>query len=242
MMNLTNFSQFEREMISERTRDALQHMKAQGVRLGPAPYGYEYAYQLDEKGRRVLVPLATEQAFVTRVVAARETGAGFKKIAKQLNAAGIAARHGGPWSGRVLSVILQREGKHTVGPRKACPPRVPLVHDKPAAAARARDLREQGLSLREVGVRLRKEGLAPLRRGKWHPASVAELLRYRVPGAHSGVAERASELRAEGVSLREIGVRLTLDGYVPENGGSWYPARVAQLLASTSSEAQLGSS
>src|SRR6185295_9263519 len=32
LMNLANFYQFERELISERTRDALQHMKAQGIR------------------------------------------------------------------------------------------------------------------------------------------------------------------------------------------------------------------
>jgi site-specific DNA recombinase len=35
LMNLANYAQFEREMISERTRDALRHMKSQGVRLGP---------------------------------------------------------------------------------------------------------------------------------------------------------------------------------------------------------------
>jgi len=40
VMNLANFNEFERAMISERTRDAMQHMKAQGIRLGPAPYGY----------------------------------------------------------------------------------------------------------------------------------------------------------------------------------------------------------
>src|ERR1043165_2411295 len=64
MMNLANFNQFEREMISERTREALQHMKSQGIRLGVAPYGYEYSQQTDEKGRRVLVPKADEQAVI----------------------------------------------------------------------------------------------------------------------------------------------------------------------------------
>lgn len=53
-MNLANYNQFARETTSERTRDALQHMKAQGVRLGPAPYGYELSEQRDEKGRRIL--------------------------------------------------------------------------------------------------------------------------------------------------------------------------------------------
>ena len=37
LMNLANYNQFELEVISERTRDALRHIMAQGVRLGPAP-------------------------------------------------------------------------------------------------------------------------------------------------------------------------------------------------------------
>jgi hypothetical protein len=140
----------------------------------------------------------------------------------------------------MVSVVLQREGKYKVRPYKSQGPRVPLVYDRPAAAARARELRAEGLSLRLVGVRLRKEGFVPLRRGKWHPASVAALLRHHEPGDRAGAAERARELRAEGVSLREIGVRLAMDGYVPEHGGSWYPARVAALLAATSAECQPG--
>ena len=70
-MNLANFKQFEREMISEGTREALQHMKAQGIGLGHAPYGYEYTNQLDDKGRRILVPLPSEQAVIERMTAAR---------------------------------------------------------------------------------------------------------------------------------------------------------------------------
>ena len=58
---------------------------------------------------------------------------------------------------------------------------------------------------------MRKQGFVPLRGGQWHPASVAELLRHRKPGDRSGAAERASELRAEGLSLREVRVRLAMD-------------------------------
>ena len=231
LMNLANYNEFERAMISERTRETLQHLKAQGIRLGPAPYGHELSNQLDDKGRRKLVPLASEQQLIVRFAAAQADGVGFTELARQLNAEGIRARRGGEWTGRFISAVLQREGKHKVPPRKPYPPRVPLVYDKSAAAARARVLRAEGLSLRLVGVRLRKEGFVPLRGGLWHPASVAELLRHRDPGDRAGAAQRASELRAQGLSLREIGVRLTLDGYVPEHGGSWYPARVTALLA-----------
>ena len=178
------------------------------------------------------VPLASEQEIIARLAAAQADGVGFSDIARQLNAEGIHARRGGEWTGRFASAVLQREGKHKVPPRKPYPQRVPLVYDKAAAAARARELRAEKLSLRLIGVRLRKEGFVPLRGGQWHPASIAELLRYREPGDRAGAAERASQLRAEGLSLREVGVRLAMEGYVPEPGGVWYPARVSALLAS----------
>jgi hypothetical protein len=232
LMNLANYNEFERAMISERTRETLQHMKAQGVRLGPAPYGYEMSNQLDDKGRRVLVPLASEQEIIARLATAQASGVGFNDIARQLNAEGIRARRGGEWTGRFASAVLQREDKYKARPHKLYSLRVPLVHDKPTAAARARELRAEKLSLRLIGVRLRKEGLVPLRGGQWHPASVLELLRYRDPGDRAGAAERAAELRAQGMSLREVGVRLAMEGHVPDTGGAWYPAKVAALLAS----------
>lgn len=240
MHNLANYNQFEREVISERTRDSLQYLKAQGVRLGHAPYGYEFSKQLDDKGRRILVPRPGEQETIGKLAAWHTERVKFAEMARRLKAAGSRARRGGDWNEHVISVVLQREGHYQSRPYTQHTPRAPRRHDKPAAAARARELRAQELSLRLIGVRLRKEGLVPLRGGKWHPASVAELLRYREPGDRAGAAQRASELRAEGLTLREIGVRLAMDGYVPDNGGSWYPARVAALLAATGVEIRLG--
>jgi hypothetical protein len=231
MMNLANYNEFERAMISERTRETMQHLKEQGIRLGPAPYGYELSNQLDENGRRMLVPLASEQEIIARLAADQAAGIGFNDIARQLNAEGIKARRGGEWTGRFVSAVLQREGKYKVRPHKPYAPRVPLIYDKPAAAARARELRAEKLSLRLIGLQLRKEGFVPLRGGLWHPASVGELLRYRDPGDLASATERAHELRAQGMSLREVGVRLTMEGHAPENGGTWYPARVASLLS-----------
>ena len=37
LMNLANFSQYERRDDPRRTRATFQYMKAQGVRLGPRP-------------------------------------------------------------------------------------------------------------------------------------------------------------------------------------------------------------
>ena len=67
LMNLANYNQFEREVISERTRDALRHIMAHGVRLGPAPYGYEFSHEVDGNGRRLLVPLTDEQDVLRKI-------------------------------------------------------------------------------------------------------------------------------------------------------------------------------
>ncbi len=89
LMNLANYAQFEREMISERTRDALRHMLAQGVRLGPAPYGYEFSKDVDDHGRRLLVPLAREQEVFRKIKGMRAEGLKLREIARRLNEAKI---------------------------------------------------------------------------------------------------------------------------------------------------------
>jgi DNA invertase Pin-like site-specific DNA recombinase len=230
MMNLANFNQFEREVISERTRDALQHMKAQGVRLGPAPYGYELSHECDEHGRRKLVPLAQEQEVLRKIEAMRDEGLKLREIARRLNEAQIPARRDGRWRAQRISVVLQRSGKHTARPYKSPGPRIPLHYDREASTARATELRAQGLSLNQIGQRLRKERLTPLRGGIWHPAQVAKLLEEATCGDKAAAVRRAQELRADGMRLREIGIRLATEGFRPKAGGLWHQAQVRALL------------
>ena len=109
-------------------------------------------------------------------------------------------------------------------------PRVPRRHDPESAKARAKELRAQGLSLNQIGQRLRKEKLTPLRGGVWHPAQVAKLLQVGLRGDKEAASRRALELRAEGTSLREIGIRLAAEGILPRDGGLWHPAQVRGLL------------
>jgi len=235
LMNLANFSQYEREMTSERTRAAFQYMKSQGVRLGPAQYGYELSHDVDDKGRRLLVPLEHEQAVLRRIESLRADGLSLREIAKSLNAAKIPARRDGIWRPQRISIVLQRAGKHTVRATKRHGPRIPLHFDPEAATERAKELRAKGLSLQKIGLQLRKERLTPLRGGIWHPAQVAELLRGAARGDRGAAARRAVELRAAGMHLREIGIRLGTDGFLPKEGGIWHPAQVHALLASMDS-------
>lgn len=230
MLNLANYAQFEREIISERTYEAMQQLKAQGVKMGGSPYGYEFSQVLDDKGRRTLVPHAGEQAMIARMATLHAGGVGFTDIARQFNAEGLRARRGGEWHGRVVSVILQREGKYTVRPHKEYAPRPPIVRDQTAAATRSRELRAEGLSLRGIAAQLRKEGLYPPRARAWHAATVQHLLRYYSKPDLPDATRRAAELRAEGLSFSEIGLRLASEGHIPGRGGFWYASRVSALL------------
>jgi DNA invertase Pin-like site-specific DNA recombinase len=231
LMNLANYAQFEREIISERTRDALRHMMVQGVRLGPAPYGYEFSQDVDDQGRRLLVPLAHEQEVVAKIKGMRAEGLKLHQIARRLNEAKIPARRDGVWRAQRLSIVLRRDGTKPVLPKKPQGPRIPLRYDREAATALAMELRAQGLSFNQIGQRLRKAKLTPQRGGKWFPAQVSELLRTSSRGDREAAARRAIELRAEGMQLREIGVRLVTEGILPKEGGIWHPAQVHGLLA-----------
>ena len=91
-------SQWEREAIGERTRDALRHKRAQGLRSGNIPYGY----QLGADGR-TLAPEPAEQRAIVAAHHLRRDGHPLRSIATRLNDAGHRTRRGGPW--RLESVV-----------------------------------------------------------------------------------------------------------------------------------------
>ena len=124
LMNLANYNQFEREVISERTRDALRHIMAQGVRLGPAPYGYDFSNEVDANGRRLLVPLADEQDVLRKIRDMRADGMKLHQIARRLNEMGIPARRDGRWRAQRLSILLRRQGTEQVRSIRPTGPRI----------------------------------------------------------------------------------------------------------------------
>ena len=90
-MNLANYAQFEREMISERTRDALRHLKSQGVRLGPAPYGYALSDDVDATGGGFWFRFLMNRRWLRRSRECGPRGSSFTQIARRLNEAKIPA-------------------------------------------------------------------------------------------------------------------------------------------------------
>jgi len=85
-------SQWEREAIGERTRDALRHKRAQGQRVGNIAFGYRLAAD-----HRHLEPEPAEQAALSEIRDLRNQGHTLRGIAAALNSRGHRTRRGTDW-------------------------------------------------------------------------------------------------------------------------------------------------
>jgi site-specific DNA recombinase len=108
------FGQLERELIAERTKEALARLQMEGRPYGATPFGY-----VREDDR--LVPDEDQQRVIKEIVELRESRCSFREIASWLNNEGIPAKKGGRWSPMsVRSVCLsstRREELSAGGPR-----------------------------------------------------------------------------------------------------------------------------
>lgn len=77
---LGSVSQWEREAICERTRDALHHLQQASVRIGGVPLGWRRAEATDAAGRRLWVEDRAERATVERIAELRAAGASLRRI------------------------------------------------------------------------------------------------------------------------------------------------------------------
>jgi site-specific DNA recombinase len=97
------FSEFERDIIGERTKDALRYKIGKGERVGAIRFGYKLA-----KDGRTLEPDPAEQRAIALMVELRGQGMTLRSIALELGLAGFRTKEGGPWSPKVVSSILSR--------------------------------------------------------------------------------------------------------------------------------------
>lgn len=81
---------YEKALIRQRTRDAMQALRAQGRRAGTVPYGYT----ADETGR--LTPEPQEQAVLARIRELADLGYSQRALVAQLAADGVRSRAGTP--------------------------------------------------------------------------------------------------------------------------------------------------
>jgi site-specific DNA recombinase len=94
-------SQWEREAIGERTRDALRHKRSQGERVGNITFGFRLAGD----GQH-LEPEPAEQAALAEIRRLRREGATLRGIAAALNNRALRTRRGTPWRLESVARIL----------------------------------------------------------------------------------------------------------------------------------------
>jgi site-specific DNA recombinase len=104
MLNLlASVSQWEREVIVERTRDAIAYLKANNRIYTREIFGYDV-----EKENSQLVPNYKEQQIIERMYNLRSDGLSYQAIADTLNADGIPAKRGGKWYNNTVRRTIVR--------------------------------------------------------------------------------------------------------------------------------------
>lgn len=99
-----------RRVISEKTRDALARLKANGHRVSRfLPYGYT-----DDGAGRLVVD-ADEQAVLAQIGVLYAGGLSLRAVSRALAEGGVVARNGRPFAARTLSrLVTIRSVSHTV--------------------------------------------------------------------------------------------------------------------------------
>jgi DNA invertase Pin-like site-specific DNA recombinase len=110
---LAAVAQHEREMISQRTKDALQAAKARGKRLGNPRLA-------EARGKAIAASTAAADAFAANVLPIirqiQDSGVqSFRAVARALAARGIKTARGGQWSAAQVSDIVNRPFGESVG-------------------------------------------------------------------------------------------------------------------------------
>jgi DNA invertase Pin-like site-specific DNA recombinase len=95
------FAEHERELVSERTSNALQHKRRTGQAFSREPYGWA---QTDDKR---LVPVPAEQEVLTRMRQLRSDGLSDNAIAAALNSEGVPTKRNGSWAATTVYRILK---------------------------------------------------------------------------------------------------------------------------------------
>lgn len=104
---LSTLAEFEKDVLSERTRNALGHMRRNNRRISAKiPFGYTLAAD-----GNTLLPNAHEQAAISRIVERRSQGMTLAAIAASMEAEQIKTREGGRWFPATIAAILDRQHK-----------------------------------------------------------------------------------------------------------------------------------
>ena len=101
---LASVAQWERDIIAERTSDAMQVARAQGRRVGAVPFGFTLA--LDGETLQA-DPAAMET--VADIADLRRNGESLRGIARVLNAAGVVTAQAKTWTAETVRRVLRND-------------------------------------------------------------------------------------------------------------------------------------
>jgi DNA invertase Pin-like site-specific DNA recombinase len=102
---LSVLAEFEADLIAERTKAALAHLRRQGRRVSRhIPYGYVLAHD-----GTTLTPHPAEQQTLARIRELRLQGFSLRQIAATLTTLKIPTKRGRSWSAKVVHNLLHRE-------------------------------------------------------------------------------------------------------------------------------------
>lgn len=105
---LTSVAQWEREATAERTKDALAHLKSEGVKIGGEALGWRRSDGIDGDGRRVVVLQDEEVTTIARMRELRSSGASLRTIARTLIVERRSTKRGGRWDASTVRKVLAR--------------------------------------------------------------------------------------------------------------------------------------
>lgn len=104
---MAGFAELERNTISERITNVLQHKKKNHrVYSGGVPYGFD---RVSEEKNSPLVPNEKEQAIISWMKKKREEGRSLSYIARSLNERGVDTKKGGEWMHTSVNSILSND-------------------------------------------------------------------------------------------------------------------------------------
>jgi site-specific DNA recombinase len=106
---MVSVSQWEREAIGERTREAMRHMVERGAWVGNTRYGFQV-------GTRGVEPAPDEQEIIRRIEVLRRRRRSLRQIAEALNEAGLATRSRSPWRKEYVARVIK--GRTSVSPHR----------------------------------------------------------------------------------------------------------------------------
>lgn len=98
---LAVLTEFERELISERTTTSLRHKREHMLVYGHVPFGYRRA------GERLEVD-QTEQDVLREIMSRRGAGHSWHGLARWLNEQGVPTKQGGKWYAATVRGVVMR--------------------------------------------------------------------------------------------------------------------------------------